>query len=298
MSAGQAPRDAATVVLLREGAASGGGFEVLMVRRPRGAAFMADAFVFPGGRVDDADSASHPTVGDAQVTGDARLAAIAADEARAVTCCVAAIREMFEEAGVLLAVDRAGAAPRTDDDPWFAEARAALRAGTRGLRELLAERELALSVGELAFFARWITPASEPRRFDARFYLARMPAGQTARFDADELYEQRWATPRALLDDHARGAIKLPPPTQWHLADLARMRTIDEAFAWARAHEVAPVRPKLVPAGDTLAIVLPWDPEYASLPGEGAVIERTHPVAGPISRFVLVDGRWAGSEQR
>src|SRR5207247_858780 len=164
---------------------------------------------------------------------------------------------------------------------------------TCALPILLAEGDLQLAVGDLAFFARWITPASEARRFDARFFLARMPAGQTARFDADELFEQRWSTPQALLDDHAGGAIKLPPPTQWHLADLARCATIDAAFAWARAHDVAPVRPKLIPHEDTLAIVLPWDAEYPSLPGDGAVIERTHPVAGAVSRFLLVDGRWA-----
>jgi len=243
-----------------------------MVRRPRGAAFMADAFVFPGGSVDE---------GDKLPSSDA--------------CCIAAIRELFEEAGVLLAVDQSRAPVRTDGDAWFDEARRAIKEGKRTFRELLDERGLALAVDELAFFARWITPSSEPRRFDARFFLARMPPGQTARFDETELKEQRWATPRALLDDHARGGIKLPPPTLWHLRDLSRRASIDEALAWARARTVEPVRPKLVPADGTLAIVLPWDPEYPSLPGEGAVIDRAHEVAGATDRFLLVDGRWQPS---
>src|SRR5262245_24587938 len=102
MSAPAVPRDAATVVLLRDGAA---GLEVLMVRRRKGAAFMADAFVFPGGRVDDEDVVSHPVTGVEALGDEAAIAAMGGDRSHAVTCGVAAIRELFEEAGVLLARD-------------------------------------------------------------------------------------------------------------------------------------------------------------------------------------------------
>ncbi len=282
-------RDAATVVLLRAGA---GGPEVLMVRRKKGSAFMADAFVFPGGRVDDGDANSHPLSGENTIARDGRLAQLADDEPRAVSCCVAAIRELFEEAGILLAVDDQGAMVRTDGQSWFTESRRSVHEGTRGFREVLAEQDLALSLGELAFFARWVTPANESRRFDARFFLARMPSGQTATFDETELHEQRWSTPRAILDDYERGTVKLPPPTIWHLTDLTAHRTVESALAWARAREVAVIRPKLVPIDGNVGIVLPWDSEYPSLPGDGTVIARTHPVAGPVTRFVLLDGRW------
>ena len=91
-----------------------------------------------------------------------------------------------------------------------------------------------------------------------------------------------------------RGELKLPPPTLRNLEDLAAHATIDAALAWARARVVAAILPKLVPLGDTLAIVLPWDPEYATLPGEGIAIAADHPVARPPSRFVLSEGRWWG----
>ncbi|MCU1282297.1 MAG: hypothetical protein JWM53_5843 [bacterium] len=219
------PRPAATVVLLQPGA---GGPEVLMVRRHRGSSFMADAYVFPGGRVEPSDG-----------EGEAAFA-------------VAAARELAEEANVT--VDASTLVP----------------------------------------FARWITPSAEGKRFDARFFVAAAPPGQTARHDNVETVDHLWATPAEVLARHERGELKLPPPTIRNLEDLARYATVDEALAWARAAVVTPILPKLVPLGDTLAIVLPWDPEYAALPGEGFVIDPTHAVARPPSRFILSEGRWWG----
>lgn len=284
-------RDASTVMLLRE---SAGGPEVLLVRRKSGSSFMADAFVFPGGRVDDTDESAHPMAGESAIANEPRMSVLAGDSGHALTLAVAAIRELFEEAGVLIAVAENGKAVATDGDAWFREAREAVHQGTRGFREVLAERDLSLAVGELIFFARWVTPVTEPRRFDARFFLARLPAGQTAMYNEEELVEQRWATPRAILDDYAAGKLKLPPPTIWHLTDLARLATVDAALAWARARQVAIVRPKLVAVDGMPAIVLPWDSEYASFAGDTAAIDRAHPVAGAVTRYVLVDGMWTG----
>ena len=219
------PVPAATVVLLR---AVPGGPEVLMVRRTRRASFMADAYVFPGGRVEAADGA-----------GEAAFAQ-------------AAVRETAEEAGVRVAA------------------------------------------ADLVPLAHWITPSAEPKRFDARFFIAECPEGQTARHDAAETIDALWATPRTLLERHAKGDLKLPPPTIRNLEDLAPHPTIEAALAWARARPVVPILPKLVPLGATLAIVLPWDPEYPALPGEGSAIAITHPVAKAPSRFVLEEGRWWG----
>ncbi|HWE27926.1 MAG TPA: NUDIX domain-containing protein, partial [Polyangia bacterium] len=218
-------RPAATVVVLRDGA---GGPEVLMVRRHRGSSFMADAYVFPGGRVEPSDG-----------EGDAAFA-------------VAAARELAEEANVV--VDPAALVP----------------------------------------FARWITPSAEGKRFDARFFVASAPADQIARHDSVETVDSLWATPADVLARYERGELKLPPPTIRNLEDLAVHVTVDAALAWARGCVVAPILPKLVPLADTVAIVLPWDPEYAALPGEGMVIDPTHPVARPPSRFVLSEGRWWG----
>ncbi|MSP60702.1 MAG: hypothetical protein EXR72_10245 [Myxococcales bacterium] len=292
-----APRDASTVVLLRDSPpdSPGGAPEVLLVRRQRGAAFMGDAFVFPGGRIDDADANSHPVTGEDAFVGAAeKQAAMAADRSRAVACGVATLRELFEEAGVLLVRNEEGALLRDNSEEWFSVGRTSVHEATRGFREVLAARDLSLALGELAFFARWVTPETEPKRFDARFFLARMPEGQTAAHSPGELSEHRWATPRAFLDEHTRGAIKLPPPTQWHLGDLAAHATVDAALAWARSQPVATVQPKLGLVDEVLSIVLPWDPAYPSLPGGGAAIDRAHPVAGAITRYVLSDGSWVG----
>ncbi|HEX6835591.1 MAG TPA: NUDIX domain-containing protein [Polyangia bacterium] len=219
------PRPAATVVLLRDAA---GGPEVLMVRRHRGSSFMADAYVFPGGRVEPSDG-----------EGEAAFA-------------VAAARELAEEAAIV--VDAATLVP----------------------------------------FARWITPSAEGKRFDARFFVAAAPPDQVARHDSVETVDSLWATPADVLARYERGELKLPPPTIRNLEELAAHVTVDAALAWARGRVFAPILPKLVPLDDTIAIVLPWDPEYAALPGEGIVIEPTHPTARPPSRFVLAEGRWWG----
>jgi 8-oxo-dGTP pyrophosphatase MutT (NUDIX family) len=219
------PRPAATVVVLRDGA---GGPEVLMVRRHRGSSFMADAYVFPGGRVETSDG-----------EGEAAFP-------------VAAARELAEEAAITI-------------DP-----------------------------SQLVPFARWITPSAEGKRFDARFYVAAAPADQVARHDSVETVDSLWATPADVLARYEAGALKLPPPTIRNLEDLAPHHTVAAAIEWARGRVVAAILPKLVPLDDTIAIVLPWDPEYERLPGEGMVIEPTHPAARPPSRFVLAEGRWWG----
>lgn len=272
-----APRAAGTLVLARDGA---DGLEVLMVRRGRGAAFMADAYVFPGGRVEKDEPGGAPG---------------------------AAIREAFEEAGVLLARPAAASSGsdmiRLDGEPWTKEARRGLAGRTLALRALLDERGLALATDALAPFARWITPESEPRRYDTFFFLAAMPPGQTAAPDDVEVSEHRWATPAALLEADRRRELKLPPPTQWHLRDLSALRTVEEALAWARARHAAigdrAVRPKLVPDGETVAVVLPWDEAFAALPAsepECAPVPVEDPLGLPLSRaitrFRLVDGSW------
>ncbi len=219
------PRPAATVVLLQPGTR---GPEVLMVRRHRGSSFMADAYVFPGGRVEPEDG-----------EGEAAFA-------------VGAARELREEAGI------------------------------------------AIEPAALVAFARWVTPSAEGKRFDARFFVAAAPVGQVARHDTVETVDHLWATPADVLARYERGELKLPPPTIRNLEDLAPHATVEAALAWARGRAVVPILPKLVPDGDTLAIVLPWDAEYAAAPGEGIPIDPAHPVARAPSRFVLREGRWWG----
>jgi 8-oxo-dGTP pyrophosphatase MutT (NUDIX family) len=159
-------------------------------------------------------------------------------------------------------------------------------------RELKEEAGVEVDAAELRLFARWITPSAEPKRFDAWFFMVRVPAGQEARHDAVEAVEHLWATPSELLARHDAGGLKLPPPTLRNLQDLATPPTAEACLAWAAAQPVVAIQPKLVPLGDALAIILPWDPEYASLPGEGAPIAADHALARPPTRLILREGRW------
>lgn len=250
-----APRDAASVILLRDGAR---GPEVFLLRRRRNASFMGGAFVFPGGAAD-------PGEADPRVT---------------------AARELFEEAGVLLATT-----------PVARDTAASLR--TRALAgeqlpALLAEAELALAPAQLAYFAHWITPSIEPKRFSARFYVARLPEGQHPSFDAQETVDELWVTPAEGL---ARaGELALPPPQVHTLADLHAAGSGDEIFALARARaaEPHPIMPRMAPTdGGGFALLLPWDPEYAVTgTGDAAPMPADHPLCRGPSRFILEDRTW------
>jgi 8-oxo-dGTP pyrophosphatase MutT (NUDIX family) len=201
------PRPAATVILLRPGPA---GLEVLLTRRPSTMAFAAGMMVFPGGRVDEAD-------GDARLVARSSLTAAQAAErlgggvepGLAAALHVAAVRELFEEAGVLLA-DIEPAAP---DAAGHALLRADLLAGRRTFADVAERLDLRLRPDRLVPIARWVTPAAYPRRFDAHFFAAELPSGATATFVGDEVAGHRWTTARAALDALAGREIEMWIPT-------------------------------------------------------------------------------------
>ena len=244
------PRDAATVMLLRP-AGAGGGAEVLMLRRVAAMKFAPGAYVFPGGSVDPADFG--PAMGwhgpDPAEFG-ARLGA-SAEMARALVC--AAVRETFEEAGVLLAGAPDGGPAADPSDPsgpsWEAD-RAALVAGTLTLAELLSRRGLVLRADLLVPWARWITPEGEPRRFDARFFAAALPAGQLATGHAAESDHIAWLRPGDAIESARAGQISMLPPTATTLHDFAVAGAVDGGDAVAailgRRPVIEPVVPRLV----------------------------------------------------
>lgn len=213
------PRPAATVVLLRPGA---GGPEVLLTRRPSTMAFAADMYVFPGGAVDPADedprlaarSVITPEGAQAGLGGD-----IAATEALARY--VAALRELFEEAGVLLAEPAV--------DPATAmSAREALLAGRSTLPDLAGALDLRLRTDLLAPIGHWTTPPIMARRFDTRFFVAELPDGVEATFETDEIIGHRWETPRAALDAMAAGDLAMWVPTSATLQQLEHVSGREE----------------------------------------------------------------------
>ena len=235
--------DAATIVLLRDGAA---GLEVLLMRRPDSMAFAPGMHVFPGGRVDLAQD-SKPAVSGTVRTGPW------ADAVLARALVVAGIRETFEEAGVLLAVDRSGR-PAAPDARWTEDRGASETAG--GFPAVLRRRRLHIDADLLVPIAHWITPEVETRRFDTRFLAAALRAGQDVDAHVTETDSAHWMAPADALAEHRRGALAMLPPTVAVLADLAGRRSVGDALNWARTREVVPLLPRAQMTGEDLTWVL------------------------------------------
>jgi 8-oxo-dGTP pyrophosphatase MutT (NUDIX family) len=241
------PRPAATVLLLRDSPA---GIEVFMATRHQGSSFMPGILVFPGGAVDPDDS-------------EPGLAAGGTPPDDAVSR-VAGVREIFEEAAFLLArpngqADLVGPGRL---EQILAKHRGPLCSGERVFSAVMAQEGLSPAIDLLVPFARWITPVIRKKRFDARFYLARAPEGQTGAHDERELINSRWTTVAEALDAHARREIKIVFVTRSNLSLLAKSRTVDEALAAARGKTVIPVQPELFDHPDGPALRIPAEAGY------------------------------------
>ena len=246
------PRPSATVLLLRDGA---DGMEVLMVERHHEIDFVAGALVFPGGRVDDADASPALTARCAGVAG-------LSDTDRALR--VAAIRETFEEAGVLLA-RRRGETRLVDAETLRGieeRHRGALQAGERTLAELVEREDLELACDGLVPFAHWITPLFMPKRFDTWFFLVEAPPDHVALHDGHESVDSLWITPRAADAEREAGRRSIIFPTLLNLRKLGRAATVADAFEAARREPIVTVLPRVEKRGDTPTMVLPPDAGY------------------------------------
>jgi 8-oxo-dGTP pyrophosphatase MutT (NUDIX family) len=231
---------AATVLLLRPAA---GGFEVYVIRRVAAMAF-GGMYAFPGGGVDPSDSRVHlDWAGPSPAEWGDRLG-LAPQPAQAVVC--AAAREVFEEAGVLLA----GARPDTvvgdvSGDDWEA-ARQDMVARRAGFADFLRDRGLGLRSDLLVPWSRWITPEFEPRRFDTYFFIASLPAGQRTRNVSGEADHAMWIRPEDAMTRATAGEIAMLPPTLVTLGEVAACDGWDGIRAAAAARDVsAPVTPTL-----------------------------------------------------
>jgi 8-oxo-dGTP pyrophosphatase MutT (NUDIX family) len=274
-----AARQASTVVLLRPASR----FEVLLVRRSDSVAFMGGAHVFPGGRVDAADRIEglDDIADGAAAAGDAMNDLGPAD---AVAHHVAALRELFEETGILLAgTDHGVVATDGLANERFAEHRRALLGGTRSLAEIVRLERLRLALHELTYFAHWVTPEIEIKRFDTRFFIARAPASQTPLHDNSELTDCEWLDPEDAIARCRNGGILLPPPTWTTLSALARFPNIDAALAWAGRRPVPRIQPRFKKDGESTLLFYPGDPLYPAVDGFDTPDE---------TRFTLSEGRW------
>ncbi|MFQ6273310.1 NUDIX hydrolase [Kutzneria viridogrisea] len=251
------PRDAATVALVREGAS---GMEVFLMRRVVGMAFAGGMTVFPGGGVDrrDADT-SVGWVGPEPAWWGARFGCDP-DMARALVC--AAVRETFEESGVLLAGPDADSV--VADTSRYVDVRQALVDREVSLAQFLSEARLVLRADLLRPWANWVTPEVEPKRFDARFFLAVLPEGQQADGHTSEADHAHWQRPAEALEDWKAGRCGLLPPTWMTLAELVECGGVAAAMSAERTTDK--IIPKVIRRGGALHAVLPGDPDYDRAP--------------------------------
>jgi len=273
-------RPASTVVLLRPSRAR---FDVFLVRRSDAVAFMGGAHVFPGGRVDPDDR-----IADARAMADGGEAAAArmpdVSPEHAVAHSVAALRELFEEAGVLLARRNGRIVTIDGDSPnRFAAHRHSLLAGTSSFAGILGAEGLRLALDELTYFAHWVTPEIEIRRFDARFFVARAPEGQTPVHDEGETIDSEWLDPAEAIARARNEEIALPPPTWTTLSALAKFGSIDDVMQWAGRTPIPRVQPGFLRRGDETLVLYPGDPLYPALEGFETPED---------TRFELKNGRW------
>lgn len=272
------PRDAATVVLLRDGPT---GLEVFFVKRRAEVRFMGGAYVFPGGKLDPADMDPAVPCDLDECAASARLGE--PDGVRARGLHVTAARECLEEAGVLLV--REPVHPDT-----VTALRARLQEGGTPFATLLTAHQLTLAARALVPLSRWITPRGETRRFDARFFLAAMPGGAVAHHDAGETVASVWLSPREALVRAQRQEIVLVPPTYRTVEVLARCP--DVATALAIAPEVVPTfEPRvLLGSGGEVRIVLPGDPAHGA--PAPPMVRGDFDVSTLVTRFVYDRGAW------
>ena len=247
------PKQAATVLLLRDGVP---GLEVYLLRRTRGMPFAGGMTAYPGGGVDPRD-------GDVETAwagpSPAEWAhAFGCDERIARELVCAAVRETFEEAGVLLAgaPDGGDVVPDVSGEEWEAQ-RQALLARELSLAELLAARGLALRSDLLRPFAHWITPPAEPRRYDTKFFAAALPVGQEARHVTGEADEVSWLTPSAALAEMTAGIRPMLPPTIHTLGQLEPFADVAAALAGSPPEPLHPICPQFADEPDGRWAVLP-----------------------------------------
>jgi 8-oxo-dGTP pyrophosphatase MutT (NUDIX family) len=259
--------DASTVLLLRDDPEH--ALQVFMVRRHGNSRFMGGKYVFPGGKLDPGDATLDlepfceglNAVQAAAILGDA-------EPERALGLFVAAIRETFEEANILLGSGRD-----------LNAARVALQHGDTNVLTLARAGGWSFDLGGLRYFSHWITPPVEPRRFSARFFLVRAPSDQVAEHDSREVTDGVWISPHAALGQYADGVLDMAPPTLRVLERLHDQPTVDAALASAPHEPLTAQSPRFV-SSDTPMLVLDGDRLHPTAPGD------------MIRRFRLIGGRW------
>jgi 8-oxo-dGTP pyrophosphatase MutT (NUDIX family) len=231
------PRDAATLVLMRDAGAT----EVLLLKRHPQSAFLPEAHVFPGGVVEPADYAAEVErlCQGLDFEQAHRIIRDVSPPERSLGFFVSAIREAFEEAGILLAyVERSRRFPDEEQLARLSKHRTEVHVKPSVLGSVVRNEGLNLATDRLFYFGHWITPEVLPIRFDARFFVAVCPPGQEARYDGKETVEARWISPRDALSEYKMGMLRLAPPTLSTLSELAGFQRTDEVIDYAKKKDM------------------------------------------------------------
>jgi recombination protein RecT len=223
-----APRDASTVIVVRDGDGDA-GIEVYLLRRSSNSTVIPDAYVFPGGTLDDSDKSPQARM---RLDGEWRPAEPA--------FTFAAIRETFEECGLLFSV-----VPVEHDA--LRAARTRMLKGERTFSETLIDLDVRLDARAVRYFSRWITPVVNPHRFDARFFVARAPRGQIAEADEMETYNGQWVRPAEALAQVEKDEMQMIFPTIKHLERIGAFADVAALFAFAETKKLIPVTPEVRP---------------------------------------------------
>lgn len=250
-----APADAATVILLRQQNGGGQGFQVLMVLRNSKSAFVPSSYVFPGGRVDETDChrdmeqfCSEPEL----IMVQQALDGVSPPE-KALGIWIAAVRETFEEVGILFACRKDGvllSLSPGDIARRFLSYRERVYSGVLHFTEVLRREGMTLALDRLHYFSHWITPELSPIRYDTRFFVAEVPSDQEALHDGNELTKHLWITPEEALDGYREKRFHMVVPTIVTLEELCCFETIDDVVESTKGKKITGVMTRLAFEGD------------------------------------------------
>ncbi len=241
-----AARPAATIVLMRD---SGRGPEILLLRRARNSGFVPGAYVFPGGRVDASDADEHTVqhLDGLEAAAAAERLELPDGDPPALAYYLAAVREAFEETGILVGTRLDGsAAPTAAADPDADAMRVKLLDDDMSFAAVLDRVGCRLDGAAVEYLAHWITPKPEPRRYDTRFFGARVPAEAEAIIDPREMTDAVWMTAAEALERFHAGTLPMVFPTILTLQDLLPFATVDDVLADLRGRKIPTILPRLV----------------------------------------------------
>ncbi len=256
------PRPASTVLTVRDGV---DGYEILMLRRNLNSDFVGGAYVFPGGGVDESDAAPE-TLALAQGLDEEQASRRLGLEGGGLAYYVACLRELFEEAGLLIACGADGERFHSEDHALrlrMAQYRRAVNEGSLRFVDMLEREGLRMDLRGLEYLAHWVTPVGPPRRYDTRFFVVEAPPGQIAAHDAGETVADTWIRPVDALAQCERGELEMIFPTIRNLEAIAHLRSASEVLSYARAQVSIPrTEPRIIERDGALTIVVPGDPGY------------------------------------